>query len=155
MKAQYGAALAVVLGGLLTMAPVSASEPEGKGGRLTLVVEITGFRNDRGNAKVALWHSREGFPADESKAVRRYLVPIVAGRAILTVENLEPGTWAIAAFHDDNDSGKIELGFLGIPKKGLGVSRDAKGFFGPPSFEAAKVVLGPGERRVSFRVVYY
>jgi hypothetical protein len=55
---------------------------------------------------------------------------------------------------DDNE--RIDLGFLGVPKEGLGVSRDARGTFGPPSFDAAKLALTAGEKRtVSIRVVYY
>lgn len=118
-------------------------------------VELTGFRNDRGAARVAMWRSRDGFPVDASKAAHRFLVPIVDGRASLVVEAVEPGTWAFGAFHDENGNGRIDKNLLGIPKEGLGVSRDAKGRFGPPSFEDARLEVPPGERIVTFKVVYY
>ncbi len=156
MDARRRAAAMALLGGMLAMTPAQAGgESQARRERTTLAVEITGFRSDRGSARVALWRSRDGFPADASKAVRRLDVPIKAGCARLTVEGLEPGPWAVAAFHDENGSGRLERGFLGIPKEGLGVSRDAKGAFGPPSFEAARLMLGVGEQRVSFRLFYY
>ena len=52
--------------------------------------------------------------------------------------------------------GKIDLGLFGIPREGLAVSRDAKGFFSSPSFDAARLVLLPGGRHeVQVRVFYY
>ncbi|MBI5544067.1 MAG: DUF2141 domain-containing protein [Deltaproteobacteria bacterium] len=155
MRARIPAAAAMVLMGGLGGMVVDARGDENVTGTSDLTVEMTGFRNDRGNAKIALWRSKDGFPADESKAERRYQAPIVGGKATLLVERLEPGDWAIAAFHDENDNGKIDLGLFGIPKEGLGVSRDAKGMLGPPSFKSAKLVIAPGERRVGFRIFYY
>jgi len=159
MGARFGAAAVLLaIGGLVSMATAKAAGPGvlAEQPLATLTVEITGFHNDRGNAKVALWRSRNGFPADESKAERRYEIPITNGRAELTIEGLEPGPLAIAAFHDENDNGRIDRGFLGIPKEGLGVSRDAKGTFGPPSFDKARLNVGAGDSQVvRFRIFYY
>lgn len=122
----------------------------------SLVVRVHGFRNARGNGKLAVWRTKHGFPADETKAVERVLVPIVNGEGLVVIEGIEPGPCAVAVFHDENDDGKVDLGIFGIPREGLGISRDARGVFGPPTFEASKLVLAAGERRLaSIRVVYY
>ena len=38
---------------------------------------------------------------------------------------------------DANENEKLDTNFLGIPKEQFGFSNDAKGSFGPPSFESA------------------
>jgi len=35
---------------------------------------------------------------------------------------IPPGTYAIACYHDENDNGKLDTNFLGIPKEGTGAS---------------------------------
>lgn len=122
----------------------------------TLVLKVTHFRSEKGDAKVALWRTPEGFPEDASKAVRRARFAIVGKEGTVTLEGLAPGPWALAVFHDENGNGKIDLGFFGIPREGLAVSRDAKGFLSSPSFDAARLVLLPGGRQeVRVRVFYY
>jgi uncharacterized protein (DUF2141 family) len=56
--------------------------------------------------------------------------------------------------HDENNNGKLDVNFLGIPTEGVGASNDAKAMFGPPTFDAAKfVVAAPGASR-TIRIVY-
>ncbi|MGC4116720.1 MAG: DUF2141 domain-containing protein [Myxococcales bacterium] len=145
MDARRGAAIALVFGGLLTMNIGQASgEPEQRRETsTTLLVEITGFRNERGNAKVALWRSREGFPADERRAVKRFKVPIVAGCAKLTVEGLEPGPWAVAAFHDENDNGKIRARLPGHPQGRTGRVAQREGELRPAELRGRQAGVRP------------
>lgn len=134
---------------------VAVSAGQAVGSKTTLRVEIVGFRNSNGTARVALWQTQDGFPEDPEKAQHKYVVPIVGGRATVVVEGLDPGPWAIAAFHDENGNGKLDKGLMGIPKEGVGISRNARGRFGPPSFDQARLDLSPGARDVTFRIIYY
>lgn len=59
-------------------------------------------------------------------------------RANCVFANVKSGTYAIVAFHDENDNGDIDKNFLGIPTESWCTSRNAKAFLGPPSFGAAK-----------------
>ena len=52
-------------------------------------------------------------------------------------ENIPNGKYAIMAYHDENNNGKLDTNFLGIPKEGYGFSNNAKGKFSAPSFEKA------------------
>ncbi len=52
-------------------------------------------------------------------------------------EDVPPGTYAIAAAHDENMNGKLDTNALGIPTEGYGFSNDAKGWLSAPSFSAA------------------
>ncbi|GAB4160615.1 MAG: DUF2141 domain-containing protein [Winogradskyella sp.] len=60
---------------------------------------------------------------------------------VLTFEGLPEGTYAVSIFHDENDNGKLDSNFMGIPKEDYGCSNNAKGFMGPPKWEDAKFEL--------------
>jgi len=123
-------------------------------GSATLIVEVEGLKDDRGRLHASLYASEEGFPTKPEKALRHVDVPIVGGKARVVFEGLPPGGYAVAAYHDENGDGKLDTGFLGIPTEGLASSNDAKGFMGPPSFEKARVEVGPGEKRIVVHVSY-
>lgn len=137
---------------ILGMLLVAADPPAGGGA--TLTVEVEGLRDDRGKVHASLYASEDGFPTRPEKAIRQVDVEIEGGRARVVFEGIQPGGYAVAAYHDENGDGKLDTGFLGIPSEGLASSNDAKGFMGPPSFEKARVEIGPGENRITVRVSY-
>ena len=59
---------------------------------------------------------------------------------------------AVAAFHDADGDGELAQNFVGMPTEGYGFSNGARGFMGPPSFEAAAVSVGEGEGEHSVSV---
>jgi uncharacterized protein (DUF2141 family) len=105
-------------------------------GSANLEVTFTGLRNDRGEVRVAVFAQPDGWPEQSEKAVRRAVVKIVQGRAEVTFEGLEPGRYAVVAFHDEDSNGKLNRGVFGQAKEGWAASNGARGAFGP-SFEAA------------------
>jgi uncharacterized protein (DUF2141 family) len=57
--------------------------------------------------------------------------PIATGKATLTGQSLtfifrdvKPATYAVSIFQDENDNGKLDTNFLGIPKEGWGFSNN-------------------------------
>ena len=145
-------AAVAILAMLLVAADPPASAPPPGGA--TLVVEVEGLKDDRGKVHASLYASEDGFPTKPEKALRQADAPITGGRARLVFEGIPPGGYAVAAYHDENGDGKLDTGFLGIPTEGLASSNDARGFMGPPSFEKARVLVGPGENRITVRVSY-
>ena len=117
----------------------------------TLVIEMKGFRSDKGKALVALFASKEGFPNEPKKAVRRVEVDIKKKAATTVLMGVPPGTYAVAVLHDEDGNKAMKTGLFGIPKEGYGASQDARGNFGPPSFGDAKLDIRPG-RRVTTRI---
>lgn len=99
-------------------------------------VAVDGLRNDKGMVRCGLYASAVGFrePGKEMKGVA---VPISGGKATCVFEDVPPGSYAVAVFHAENNETQLETGLFGKPKQGYGFSRDAKGSFGPPSFDAA------------------
>ena len=64
--------------------------------------------------------------------------PIHDRQAECVFTSVAPDVYAISAFHDENDNEKLDTNFLGIPVESWCTSRDAKAYFGPPSFDDAK-----------------
>ncbi|MBI5546925.1 MAG: DUF2141 domain-containing protein [Deltaproteobacteria bacterium] len=134
--------------------PLAAQGPSDAGpagGKLTLTVEITGFRSDAGYAAAAIYRTKESY-LKKPEVTRT--AKIVGGRAILVFEAIEPGTLVVNGFHDENENGTLDTNWLGMPKEGTGVSRDAKGRMGPPKFDDARLELSAGTESISFKLVY-
>ena len=60
-----------------------------------------------------------------------------AGTTTVVVENVPPGQYAAQAFHDENDNGEVDRALFGIPKEGVGFSRDARIRLSPPKWKDA------------------
>lgn len=130
-------ALALVVG-------AGSGAPAAKAGGLTVVVNSS--RSAAGYIRVAVWRTPEGFLKPKA-AILRGKLPAKAGAVRFTFQDLPPGRYAAAAFHDENGNGEFDRTWLGLPEEGLGFSNGARIGLGPPSFEAAAVEL-TGPRQV-------
>jgi uncharacterized protein (DUF2141 family) len=57
------------------------------------------------------------------------------------IKRIPYGYYALAVIHDENANYEFDLGFLGIPIEGVSASNGAKGFFGPPKWKDAKILM--------------
>ncbi|WP_109832110.1 DUF2141 domain-containing protein [Reichenbachiella versicolor] len=88
--------------------------------------------NGKGNVKASLFDSEENFLRKGkriSKAVNE------EGDMTIIFKDVTPGTYAVSILHDQNANGKMDKTNYGKPTEPYGFSNNAKGFFGPPSFE--------------------
>jgi uncharacterized protein (DUF2141 family) len=92
---------------------------------------------------VSVHRLAESFPAGEG-ILQAKIEPAKSPPQIQLTE-LAPGRYAIAAFCDKNGNGTLDANFVGMPTEPYGFSRDARGVFGPPSWEDAAVELGDEE----------
>ena len=101
-------------------------------------VQVLDIRNSTGTVACALFESADGFPkAFLRSATNVMVIKIRKAQARCTFEDIPPGTYAIAAIHDENMNGELDSNWMGVPTEGYGFSNDAKASFGPPSFAAA------------------
>lgn len=94
-----------------------------------LHIEVTGANSAEGRMAIALFVAPGvGFPFDDRLAVRRVRVPIdgASGLCTTTIQDLPEGDYAVALYHDVDDSGTLETGFLGKPKKPYGYSNNPR-----------------------------
>lgn len=117
-------------------------------------VGIDGFRTDKGQALCALYSSADGFPKDDRKAMAHSKSLITNRHADCEFSGIEPGTYAIAVFHDENSNGRPDTNILGIPREGVGASNNAKSHFGPPKFPDAAVIYSGGRMDLKIVIAY-
>ncbi len=90
-----------------------------------LQVEVTGLKSDKGMLMVEMLDK-----SGKTVAVRK--LTIKDKRAIARFDQLAGGEYAIRFFHDENNNGKMDTNWLGIPTESYGFSNEAKGKLGPP-----------------------
>lgn len=134
---------------LADMAAEHTSEQTGD-----IEVHIEGFRNDNGLADVVLFNAKDGFPADKGKGYRQLTAKIENGRADLVFEAIPHGRYAVSVTHDEDSDGKLKVNFIGIPKEGVTASNNAKGSFGPPTFDDAAFKLEARRVSISMKIQY-
>jgi uncharacterized protein (DUF2141 family) len=100
-----------------------------------VIVKMINFKNNSGKVFIALHNSQSTFLVKEFMSS---IVQIENNECTVTFKKVPAGTYAISLFHDENDNGKMDTNFLGIPKESYGCSNNAKGFMGPPKWEDAK-----------------
>jgi uncharacterized protein (DUF2141 family) len=117
-----------------------------------LEVTVTNIRSAAGHILVAVCDQ-----ATFLQPTCRYKgrAPAAIGSVTIRIAGIPPGIYAAQAYGDENDNGKIDRNFLGIPTEGIGFSRDAAMRFGPPSFADAAFTLGPDGGRITFALRYY
>ena len=118
---------------------------------VTLDVVVANVRNDKGHVRVAVCTQATFL---KERCAHNAQVKSVAGETVVRLE-VPPGTWAVQAYQDENDSGKVDRNFLGIPTVGLGFSNDAPFRFGPPSYADAAFQLGAGGGRIRLTLRYF
>ena len=89
---------------------------------------------------INVYRSSEGFPKERHKSLQSISVEPknLTAEAVLIIPK---GIYAVAVMHDENNNGKMDTNFLGIPKEGYCVSKNATGFMSAPSFSDAKFEL--------------
>ena len=123
----------------------------GLGGNLTVV--ITGFKNNKGSASVALFDKADAFPKSPEKAVAIIYTKISDSKSVAVFEHLKAGEYAVSVYHDENDNKKLDANFFGIPKEGVGASNNARGHLGPPRYQDAKFIFKTNET-ISISIIY-
>ncbi len=119
----------------------------------TLDVQIDQLRSAKGLVRICLTRDPDNFPdcVDDAQAITR---SIPANAPVTAFPGLSPGDYAIAVIHDENANAKLDT-FAGIPKEGIGFSRNPKFTFGPPRFASARFTMDGDAGRQQVRMRYF
>ena len=104
-----------------------------------LVVEVDGATAELGQVIVNLFSSKKSYM--RRAAASATVAVDDAGRARAEFGPLDEGTYAVTVVYDANQNGKLDTGFLGIPKEKIGFSNNARGRFGPAKWKRTKFEL--------------
>ena len=117
-------------------------------------VTITDLRSTEGVVRACLTRDRDTFPRCDKDPHARHLIVDAGGDLALRFTGVEPGAYAIAVLHDENDNGKADRVLGMMPKEGFGFSRDARVRMGPPKYEDAVFDFGGTEANLTIRMRY-
>lgn len=98
---------------------------------LSLTTEASG-----GRIAIAIYRDAESLRRNTG-AVRTAMIDRTGPVTMTTLTGLEPGRYVVAVFHDMDGNGRLSTWPIGLPKEAYGFSRNARGRFGPPSFDNA------------------
>jgi len=114
----------------------------------TVTLKIDGVDDPVGEIRIAIFDSENRYLENPSLAE---IVPVSKTNIEWQIEDLAYGKYAIAVYHDKNKNGKLDTNILGIPLEVYGFSNNARGKFGPASWNQAKFTVN--ERTTVHRIV--
>jgi uncharacterized protein (DUF2141 family) len=107
-----------------------------------LTVTITDIRAARGSLLVSVVNTEAAWNNQEKPvAVDKFVLDDKAkpGDPVVFRFNLPAGSYAVLVMHDENDNGKLDTNFMGIPVEGYGFSNNPqvmrRAFFSEAKFE--------------------
>jgi uncharacterized protein (DUF2141 family) len=114
---------------------------------LHLEIVIPNIKQD-GIIYIAIYDNADYYSSgDESQDIMAYNIiePVFKGVYSKKI-SLKKGVYAIKVLVDNNDNGKIDLNFFGIPKEQFGFSNNVLGILGVPKFEKASFKLNSNKK---------
>ena len=128
MRATTALAIAAGALALTGAAPPKAGE---------VAITVTDLRNAKGVVRACMTTKEDIFPKCRKDPAAHRTVVKAKEEVVLIFKDVEPGRYAVALLHDENENGKPDRVLGMMPKEGFGFSRDAKVEMGPPKFEDA------------------
>ncbi|MDX3900979.1 MAG: DUF2141 domain-containing protein [Sphingobium sp.] len=133
------------LGLFIGAAPAGQPQP--------LTMDLVGLRSTRGKILVCVTRVADHFPdCTDDPDRRHFTLAASADRAMLGM--MPPGDYAIAIIHDENGNGRLDT-FAGIPREGVGFSRNPAIRFGAPSFRSARFAIAGSPVEQDIRLRYF
>ena len=120
-----------------------------------IVVRISNLRSDAGNVVAELYpDDPANFLKGRARIERAFQPAVAQGTVDVCLTAPEPGTYAVAVYHDENANVKFDKNWIGLPVEGYGISNNPTFFFGPPAFDEAKFEALAGPTIVPVEVRY-
>ena len=118
-----------------------------------LVLTIENIEEAKGNIALLLFQGKEGFPDNETNAVREMVVKIKVKRPVIIIDSLPYGNYAVSLMQDLNDNNQMDENFFGLPEEPFGMSNvETVGFF-KPTFEDAKFDLNQVKLEMNIKLL--
>jgi len=119
---------------------------------MDISVEVTDIEKRGGQLYVGLYDKKEGF-RDISKTYKKSIVNLDSSSIKIVFKNIPKGIYAISVFHDENENGKLDKNFFGIPTEGYGFSNNIRPILRGASFEESKFELD-SDRNITIKIGY-
>ena len=144
MIRRAGLALAAASAAIAT--PAAAGE---------VVITITDLRYTEGVVRACMTTQEKIFPKCRKDPASHRTVVDAGDSVTIRFTDVEPGTYAVALLHDENNDGKANRALGMMPKEGYGFSRDAKVRMGPPKFKDAVFEHTGEDQALTIKMRYF
>ena len=125
---------------LIMVTPISAQT--GVNSTATLDIEVQGIEKG-GILNLEISSTKEAFESDEDDAgVAARIQQKVSGGSYQRSFEIPPGTYAVKVHIDENENGKLDTNFLGIPKEQYEISNNGRFL----NFKAASFIIDTNKK---------
>lgn len=120
----------------------------------SLTIHVDKLKNSKGIVQFALYNKDGSIPDEEFKKIYKILkAKIINGSSTIKFNNIPIGKYAVNIFHDENNNGKIDKGYI-LPIEGIGFSNyETIGLFNRPNFVKASFNIG-GNKKMIIKMIY-
>ena len=138
----------------LLSSQVQAQSPvcEGAPSETRLIIDIEGMSNSKGQMAASL------YPGDKSQflikdgALKVWYAPVRMPVTQMCIWLKQPGTYAVAVYHDGNSNHKLDLSLFGYSEK-MGFSNNPHLMLAKPGYESVRFQAKTGETTLRIRLV--
>ena len=123
--------------------------PSRSAAKVTLTVNVQNVRTQKGAVYFALFRKNDDFPTgkpSEGKKVN------ATGSQVHITFSVEPGTYAVAIFHDENGNGQMDKKIFGIPKEPYGFSNNFRPRMSAPKFKDCEFTVGSAAKTIGIKL---
>ena len=119
-----------------------------------LTIDMTGFRNDKGNIAIALYKDAKSFKDNNIVNAPYTMLFTANGSKNLTLHNIPAGQYAISILHDENRNGTIDTTSRGFPTEGYAYSNNVGKLYAPSFKDAAFSHTADADTKQTLKILY-
>ena len=119
---------------------------------MSLTVTVAGLHDGRGHVRIGVCERAEFLG---ERCAYHVVVPSRPGSVTATIAGIRPGIYAVAAYQDSTDAGRLRRSFLGIPEDGIGFSRNPPLGLGGLPFNRCALDLGTQDAAITVTLRFF
>ena len=139
---------------LFTLSATLWGLPSGDGGKCSITIHVTGFRNNKGVLGAELFTSSAGWPEAVDKSFRHAHFPIQGDHATAHFDHIPAGKYGVVVLHDENENEKLDRNLLQVPKEGFGFANNPHVLLIAPPIEKATIPVTCPSTTTEIHLIY-
>jgi uncharacterized protein (DUF2141 family) len=118
-------------------------------------VLITGIRSTNGQITIGIFKDDRSYQEEKTFLTKTFKKTGISKGQMVVKFDLEPGTYGLTLLDDENNDGKMNYSFFGIPQEGFGFSNYEYSGLRKPKFDVFKFVLNKNQKlKIIMKVIY-
>jgi len=118
-------------------------------------VRIEGIRSEKGQIVIGVFKDSESYLKEEPFVNKIFAKEPFTDGGMSVSFSLEPGVYGLCLLDDENNNGKMEYNFLGMPKEGFGFSDYYHSGIKKPKFDSFKFsIVKDQKKNITIKIRY-